>query len=200
MINNILVRWWPFRGYFVYCGGKHTYHLKSANINFYDKNGRIVTIGLDYGCSFYIPTENVEVNVRKEVSFFRHEIFIIKHAKRSKYDERTNVDIYIPMDAVGLKVGKTYEVEQDLYIHTMCDISIKANYFSTYNNQAHKNINPNRKKDRLIFSTFVGSKATDDWESTCQIAEDINTTCGLSVSAYDVRTILKHYDIVKKTE
>ena len=196
MINNALIFWEPFKGYFVRINFTD-YHLQNGEIVFYNEDGNTLNVRLDYGCSFFIPIRDAEFKVRKKVDFTRNEVFVKKFARKSKYDEPNSVAFYVPMKSVNLKVGNEYEVKGETFVTTYKKVTFNADYFRTFCNQSHPQMETFDNKI-LSVAMYVNTRYSDEFQRYADLSDDIFKTCGRRIDSNTIKELLKHYDIVKK--
>ena len=170
MYNNVFINWKPFVGYMASLDG-YEFRLECGDLVFYDNDGNKFDVVLEYGCGFMLPIKDIEFNIRKKEDFTRNEMFAIRKPKKNKYDEPNNVNLYIPLSAVGLKVIGEVEEESSCLIHTYDEVEFNAEYFRTWGNQPHERmmVISSNGINRLRMRVHKKMRYTDEWNKAIEI-------------------------------
>ncbi len=194
---NVFIRWQPFKGYF-FNGDMRRFHIADACITFYNDNGETYDVNLEYGCQFCLPLKNVNsFKVHKKVDFTKNEAFGVKVTRRSRFDEKNSIRLYIPMSAVDFKIGNEYEEIIDNVIWTRQNVTLNVEYYRTYCGQSHPNVGILNDK-QIFVKAFKSARYTDDYSYAVALAKEINENCRTSISVLDVLWILEKYNITRK--
>lgn len=190
---NALVKWIPFRGYFLNLF-PYDMHLTGGLINFYDKDGNVIPFSLYDGCRFWFKINRDECNLRRKINFTRNEVFAIKG---KQYGETSYV-VYIPIDAVEVKfIGKKQKSLDGYNVRHWNEYTIKVDNYGWWGGKPD-NEKLKYKDNVITFEVTTAYKENSKQKYVNRIKNDIQKTCGVDISDYELKKILKYYDIVKK--
>jgi len=190
---NALVKWQV--GYYITIDFQFM-QLQDACLHFYDKDGNVVTFRLDDGCQFWLDIQCDEFNIRKKHNFSRNEVFAIKHKKYSE----DYYSVYIPMDAVDLThLGKkTAKCSDGYHIEHYNEYALKVSEYGWWSGEKPNHENLKHTNDAVIFKENISITPTKKQKFVDNLSDEIYETCGISISDYGLKKMLKYYDIVKK--
>lgn len=198
------LRFYWYIGYHVTDVSKDkTYKLAWGKIYLFDEQGNITKLDLDYGCSFLIELGEHQLKRKKKPDFTANEPFYVLAGKKTKWDEYSKIDIYIPQSLLNTTFGDEFEEENfdSSSVFTYRTVSIEAMHFGTYGGQSHEDIVVEDLGDgwhqRLSFKCYVKSENKDWYKRNQKLSKQIKDTCGISLDPYQLRDLLTHYKLTK---
>lgn len=198
MANNVFIKFQICKGY-VLEDGYRSYPIKRMNgIHFYNENGNVISIALNDTAQFWFNIGDNPIYVRRKINFTRNETFCIKSKGEDEYN------IFIPMSVVNFKIDKVWESEDDDlgYVWKHTQMSFNGNFIGYFDDRyvedEYSHIKGNDKRTRVIVSSKTFARYTDNEKRVMALGKKIYTDTNVVISTYDLKKILKKYDIIEK--
>lgn len=179
----------------------------------YEPDGTLHQVRVDCGASIEFPMGGVRFSVRRPVkgqlNFSRGEVFVVRQPRRYSFEMPNTYTLYIPAELVGMVAGETYDEVHDDIITTYRRLRFKVSSFSRVDSPVGGETHYLKLDETVVGADgctvawlsvveYVGMRYTEEYNKRTKLIEQIKNDCGVHLTDYDLRCLLKHYKITRR--